>query len=96
MTFSGAYKRIIDPGQHTHSVGVSMNRVYSEEAIQVTVGVEMWPNMTSHLTIAEAKEMVEALQEAIGLAEFAKRIERLTTAGKYGEADSVQAFKAEK
>jgi hypothetical protein len=62
-----AYKRVIDPGDHTHSAGVRVHRAYGDELIQLIVGIEEYPSKTSYLTIKEAEEMIEALQEAIAL-----------------------------
>ena len=90
--FGDAYKRIIEPGPHTHSIAVAVERITEPTEIRVIVAPDSYPSSQSWLSIEDAEALAEALAEAIGLAKFARDFANLVDAGKYREADSLVAF----
>jgi hypothetical protein len=68
--FTSAYKREIDDNDGwTNPVEVGLHRVYEGEPIRVQVGGTF--GSTAHLDLDHARELREALDEAITLAEMA-------------------------
>jgi hypothetical protein len=70
-TFTSAYKREIDDQDgYTNPVTVDLHRVYAAEPIRIHVGYTF--GETAHLDLAHARQLREALDEAIMLAELAE------------------------
>lgn len=68
---TSAYKREIDGRDGwTNPIEVSIHRVYEAEEIRLHVGDH--PGSTAHLDLDHARQLREALDEAIMLAELAE------------------------